>query len=127
MVFGLFKKASKEDINKQAAKPTQQQNQEIELEKQRKIVQMHKTLEEIKQSMDKGYKQLDLKQEKIKELIRQKKKSEAKRSLILLKALQDELAKLENMSVLLEKQIIQVETADSTSQVIHALKTASTF
>ncbi len=95
MVFGLF--GGKKD--KAAPKQQTPLPQDQELERQRKLVQMQKTLEEMKEKIDIGYKKLEDKQMRIKELIRQNKKTEAKRQLQVFKCLQDELAKQENMTI----------------------------
>jgi len=119
MVLGLFGK-------KKA--PEQKQNtpsiQDAELERQRKLVQMQKTLEEMRQKIEIGYQKIDDKQAKVKDLIRQKKKNEAKRQLQVLKTFQEELAKQENMCIILEKTKIQLEVAADTSKMVDVFKDA---
>lgn len=124
MVFGLFKKKEeKPKVNQ----PDPKQIQEADLERQRKLVQMQKTLEEMREKIEIGYKKLDEKQNKIKELIRQKKKNEAKRQLQVFKTFQEELAKQENMCIILEKTKIQLEVASETSKMIDVFKDAMTL
>jgi len=94
-------------------------------ERQRKLVSMQKTLEELKERIDINYKKIDQKQAMVKDLIRNKKKVEAKRHLISLKQLQEEVAKQENMCIMLEKSKIQLEGTQDVGQVVNALKTAT--
>jgi hypothetical protein len=117
-MLGLFGKKKPEE--KKAA-PV---NQDAELERQRKLVSMQKTLEEMREKIEIGYKKIDDKQAKIKDLIRQKKKNEAKRQLQVLKTYQEELAKQENMCIILEKTKIQLEVAADTSKMVDVFKDA---
>jgi len=119
MVLGLFGKKKPEQ--KQAPVVS---NQDQELERQRKLVSMQKTLEEMREKIEIGYKKIDDKQEKVKELIRAKKKNEAKRQLQVLKTFQEELAKQENMCIILEKTKIQLEVAADTSKMVDVFKDA---
>lgn len=58
MVFGFFKK--KEDKSAAQPKPQQPTNNEAqELERQRKLVEMQKRLEIMKEKIDQGYEQMD--------------------------------------------------------------------
>jgi len=91
-------------------------------ERQRKLVSMQKTLEDLKERVDVNYKKIDQKQALVKDLIRNKKKVEAKRHLISLKQLQEEVAKQENMCIMLEKSKIQLEGTQDTGSVIDALR-----
>lgn len=120
MVLGLF---GKKKAPEQTKAPVQS-NQDAELERQRKLVQMQKTLEEMREKIEIGYKKVDEKQEKVKDLIRQKKKNEAKRQLQVLKTFQEELAKQENMCIILEKTKIQLEVAADTSKMVDVFKDA---
>jgi hypothetical protein len=119
MVLGLFgkKKAPEQKVNQPSA-------QDMELERQRKLVNMQKTLEEMREKIEVYYAKCDQKQAKVKELIRQKKKNEAKRQLQVLKAIQEELAKQENMCIILEKTKIQLEVAADTSKMVDVFKDA---
>lgn len=118
MVLGLFGKKKAEP------KVVQPSAQDAELERQRKLVQMQKTLEEMRNKIEVGYAKIDDKQAKVKELIRQKKKNEAKRQLQVLKTFQEELAKQENMCIILEKTKIQLEVAADTSKMVDVFKDA---
>jgi hypothetical protein len=120
MVLGLFGKKKPEE--KKGIPTTKDQDQE--LERQRKLVSMQKTLEEMREKIEIGYKKIDDKQAKIKDLIRQKKKNEAKRQLQVLKTYQEELAKQENMCIILEKTKIQLEVAADTSKMVDVFKDA---
>jgi Snf7. len=122
-MFGLFKKKNDNPAPK-ANQPDPKKDQEAELERQRKLVQMQKTLEEMREKIDIGYKKLDEKQNKIKDLIRQKRKAEAKRQLQVFKTFQEELAKQENMCIILEKTKIQLEVAAETSKMVEVFKDA---
>jgi len=119
MVLGLFGK--KKAPEQKAPIPSAQ---DADLERQRKLVQMQKTLEEMRSKIDLGYQKIDEKQERVKELIRQKKKNEAKRQLQVLKTFQEELAKQENMCIILEKTKIQLEVAADTSKMVDVFKDA---
>ena len=120
MVLGLFGK------KKKAAPVVQTPSaQDMELERQRKLVSMQKTLEEMKQKIDLGYAKVDQKQGIVKDLIRQKRKNEAKRQLQVLKTFQEELAKQENMCIILEKTKIQLEVANDTTKMVDVFKEAS--
>jgi len=99
--------------------------QAANLERQRKLVSMQKTIEEIKERIDINYQKIDKKQALVKDLIRNKKKVEAKRQLLSLKQLQEEVAKQENMCIMLEKAKIQLEGTQDTKSVVDALKSAS--
>jgi len=99
--------------------------QAAQYERQRKLVSMQKTIEEIRQKIDINYKKIDQKQNLVKDLIRNKKKVEAKRHLLSLKQLQEEVAKQENMCIMLEKSKIQLEGTQDTTSVIDALKSAN--
>jgi len=119
MVLGLFgKKKAPEQ------KPNQPSAQDMELERQRKLVNMQKTLEEMREKIEVYYERVDQKQAKVKELIRQKKKNEAKRQLQVLKAIQEELAKQENLCIILEKTKIQLEVAADTTKMVDVFKDA---
>jgi hypothetical protein len=119
MVLGLFGK--KKPDNKPAPGPSKD---DAELERQRKLVQMQKTLEDMRDKIEAGYKKIDDKQAKIKDLIRLKKKNEAKRQLQVLKTFQEELAKQENMCIILEKTKIQLEVAADMTSMIDVFKGA---
>jgi len=122
-MLGMFKKKAPEQ--KQA--PAPKLNPNDELERQRKLVQMQKTLEEMREKIDVGYRKIDEKQAKVKDLIRNKKKTEAKRHLQILKTFQEELAKQENMCIILEKTKIQLEVAADTSKMVDVFKDAVTL
>jgi len=117
MILGLFgpKKAPEQ-------KPKQPSAQDVELERQRKLVGMQKTLEEMREKIEAYYQRVDQKQAKVKELICQRKKNEAKRELQILKAIQEELAKQENLCIILEKTKIQLEVAADTTKMVDVLK-----
>jgi len=119
MVLGLFGKKKPAE-----QKPNPTAVQDAELERQRKLVQMQKTLEEMRQKIEVGYAKIDDKQARVKDLIRQKKKNEAKRQLQVLKTFQEELAKQENMCIILEKTKIQLEVAADTSKMVDVFKDA---
>lgn len=131
-MLGLFKskKAFKQALpsNTTATNtraPTTTISQDQEYERQRKIIAMQKTLEDMKVRIEEVYKKIDQKQTAVKDLIRNKRKTEAKRQLQTLKALQDEVAKQENMCIILEKTKIQLETANDTSKVVQVFKDAA--
>jgi len=119
----MFKKKAPEEKKPPVAKL----DHDAELERQRKLVSMQKTLEEMRDKIDVGYRRIDEKQEKVKDLIRQKKKTEAKRQLQILKTYQEELAKQENMCIILEKTKIQLEVAADTSKMVEVFKDAATL
>lgn len=121
MVLGLFGKKKPEE-KKPTAQAQAKSSQDAELERQRKLVNMQKTLEEIREKIDDGYKKIDDKQAKIKDLIRQKKKNEAKRHLQVMKTYQEELAKQENMCIILEKTKIQLEVAHDMDAMVNVFK-----
>ncbi len=112
-MLGLFgkKKAPEQKVKELPS-------QEMELERQRKLVNMHKNLEEMKGKIEVYYQKVDQKQAEVKKLIREKKKNEAKRKLQILKTTQEELGKLESMCVILEKTKIQLEVANDTSKLV---------
>ena len=122
MVLGLF---GKKKAPEQKAPVVS--NQDAELERQRKLVSMQKTLEEMREKIEIGYRKIDEKQDKVKDLIRQKKKNEAKRQLQVLKTYQEELAKQENMCIILEKTKIQLEVAADTSKMVEVFKDAASL
>jgi len=81
----------------------------------------------MKERLEITTKKIDQKQDFVKSLIRDKKKAEAKRHLISLKQLQDEVSKQENMCIMLEKTKLQLETANDTSKVVQVFKDAASM
>jgi len=124
-MLGLFKKKNAPQQNTRG--PAEMSEQDKEFERKRKIVAMQKTLEEMRQRIDDSYRKIDSKQVIIKDLIRNKRKTEAKRHLVSLKALQEEVQKQENMCIILEKTKIQLEVTSDTSKVVDVFKDAATL
>ncbi len=102
-------------------------HQDKELERQTKLVSMKKTLEEMKEKIEADYQKVGQIQAQVKKLISEKKKNEAKRQIQILKAIQQELVKQENMCLMLEKTKIQLEGIDGTNKITDALKDAVGF
>jgi len=130
-MFKLFKKKKivKEQVVQNHPTTTAQRygppitrEQEVQFERDRKIISLQKSLEELKQKIDLNYKKIDQKQYLIKQLIRDKRKAEAKRHLLSLKQYQEEVAKQENMAILLEKTKIQLEGTHDTTKIVDALR-----
>ncbi len=95
---------------------------DMDLERQRQLLKMQRTLEEMREIIDVKYQKIDQKETKAKDLIREKKKNEAKRQLKILKGMLEEIAKQENMYQILEKTKIQLESTADTSKIVEILK-----
>lgn len=124
-MLALFKK--KTTITSDLQAPPTMSNQEKELERQAKIASMQKNLDEINQKVEILYEKIEKKEASIKDLIRMKKKTEAKKQLPILKTLQNEVQKLENMSIIYEKTKIQIEAASDLSKITNTFKEAATL
>lgn len=88
----------------------------------RKLVEMEKTIVIANSRIEVANLALADKEQSIRDLIRNKKKNEAKRQLQVFKTMQDEIIKQKNLLTLLEKTKIQVESAIMAKDLIKGLK-----